>query len=111
MAHFDPFFCRDTKWRPTRSSATVNGRVAKPRPTAPCSGTGSPIISIHVAGLEKSRDLWNELEERYRRMELSTFCELFAQLRETAGERCGSTREFVDRVRLLVHRLNAISPG
>ncbi|KAJ5569005.1 hypothetical protein N7450_011491 [Penicillium hetheringtonii] len=71
----------------------------------------SPHISIHVAGLETSRDLWNELEERYRRMELATFCELFAQLRETTGQRCGSAREFVDRVRLLVHRLNAIAPG
>ncbi|KZN87798.1 Retrovirus-related Pol polyprotein from transposon TNT [Penicillium chrysogenum] len=71
----------------------------------------SPHISVHVAGLETSRDLWNELEERYRRMELATFCELFAQLRETTGERCGSAREFVDRVRLLVHRLNAIAPG
>ncbi|CAG7979910.1 unnamed protein product [Penicillium salamii] len=71
----------------------------------------SPNISIHVAGLETSRDLWNELEERYRRMELATFCELFSQLRETTGERCGSAREFVDRVRLLVHRLNAIAPG
>jgi len=71
----------------------------------------SPNISVHVAGLETSRDLWNELEERYRRMELATFCELFAQLRETTGERCGSAREFVDRVRLLVHRLNAIAPG
>ncbi|KAJ5202928.1 hypothetical protein N7449_005007 [Penicillium cf. viridicatum] len=71
----------------------------------------SPHISIHVAGLETSRDLWNELEERYRRMELATFCELFAQLRETTGERCASARDFVDRVRLLVHRLNAITPG
>ncbi|OQD70189.1 hypothetical protein PENANT_c268G05202, partial [Penicillium antarcticum] len=71
----------------------------------------SPHISIHVAGLETSRDLWNELEERYRRMELATFCELFAQLRETTGERCASARDFVDRVRLLVHRLNAIAPG
>ncbi|OQE62857.1 hypothetical protein PENNAL_c0258G03846, partial [Penicillium nalgiovense] len=71
----------------------------------------SPHISIHVAGLETSRDLWNELEERYRRMELATFCELFAQLRETTGERCASARDFVDRVRLLVHRLNAIALG
>ncbi|OQD78121.1 hypothetical protein PENANT_c086G01457 [Penicillium antarcticum] len=71
----------------------------------------SPHISIHVLGLETSRDLWNELEERYRRMELATFCELFAQLRETTGERCASARDFVDRVRLLVHRLNAIAPG
>ncbi|OKP09910.1 hypothetical protein PENSUB_4682 [Penicillium subrubescens] len=69
------------------------------------------ILRIHVAGLETSRDLWNELEERYRRMELATFCELFAQLRETTGDRCASAREFVDRVRLLVHRLNAIAPG
>lgn len=38
----------------------------------------SPNVSIHVAGLETSRDLWNELEERYRRMELATFCEPFA---------------------------------
>lgn len=44
-------------------------------------------------------------------MELATFCELFAQFRETTGERCGSAREFVDLVRLLVHRLNAIAPG
>ncbi|KAJ6045783.1 uncharacterized protein N7446_012647 [Penicillium canescens] len=36
-------------------------------------------------------------------MELATFCELFAQLRETTGERCGSAREFVDH--------NAIAPG
>jgi hypothetical protein len=71
----------------------------------------SPHISIHVAGLETSRDLWNELEERYRRMELATFWELFAQLRETTGERCASARDFVDRVRLLIHRLNAIAPG
>ncbi|OKP10396.1 hypothetical protein PENSUB_4185 [Penicillium subrubescens] len=71
----------------------------------------SPNISIHVAGLETSRDLWNELEERYRRMELATYCELFAQLRETSGDSCASAREFVDRVRLLVHRLNAITPG
>jgi hypothetical protein len=71
----------------------------------------SPHISIHVAGLDTSRDLWNELEERYRRMEFATFCELFAQLRETTGGRCASARDFVDRVRLLVHRLNAIAPG
>jgi hypothetical protein len=71
----------------------------------------SPHISLHVAGLETSRELWNELEERYRRMELATFCELFAQLRETTAAQCASTREFVDRVRLLVHRLNAIAPG
>jgi hypothetical protein len=71
----------------------------------------SSHISVHVAGLETSRELWNELEERYRRMELATFCELFAQLRETTAARCASTREFVDRVRLLVHRLNAIAPG
>ncbi|OKP09992.1 Retrovirus-related Pol polyprotein from transposon TNT 1-94 [Penicillium subrubescens] len=44
-------------------------------------------------------------------MELAMFCELFAQLRETTAARCASTREFVDRVRLLVHRLNAIAPG
>jgi hypothetical protein len=44
-------------------------------------------------------------------MELATFCELFAQLRETTAAQCASTREFVDRVRLLVHRLNAIAPG
>ncbi|KAJ5543806.1 hypothetical protein N7513_003392 [Penicillium frequentans] len=44
-------------------------------------------------------------------MEHVTFCELFAQLRETTGERCGSAREFVNRVRLLVHRLSAIVPG
>ncbi|KAJ5094909.1 hypothetical protein N7532_007200 [Penicillium argentinense] len=68
-------------------------------------------ISVHVAGLETSRDLWNDLEERYRRMELATFCELFAQLKETTGSSCTSIREFVDRVRLLVHRLNAIMPG
>ncbi|CEJ62229.1 hypothetical protein PMG11_10735 [Penicillium brasilianum] len=71
----------------------------------------SPNISVHVAGLETSRELWNELEERYRRMELATFCELFAQLRETTAARYASTREFIDRVRLLVHRLNAIAPG
>ncbi|KAJ6070216.1 hypothetical protein N7467_011535 [Penicillium canescens] len=38
----------------------------------------SPQISIHVAGLKTSRDLWNEIEERYRRIELATFYELFA---------------------------------
>ncbi|KAJ9479278.1 hypothetical protein VN97_g13174, partial [Penicillium thymicola] len=54
----------------------------------------SPHISIHVAGLETSRDLWNELEERYRRMELATFCELFAQVRETTGERSAGSADF-----------------
>ena len=63
----------------------------------------SPHISIHVAGLETSQDLWNELEELYQRIELATFYELFAQLRETTNKRCGSAREFVDQVRLLVH--------
>jgi hypothetical protein len=71
----------------------------------------SPHISIHVAGLETSRDIWNEVEELYRWMEIATFCELFAQMRETTGKRCGSGREFVDHVRLLLHRLNAIAPG
>jgi hypothetical protein len=33
------------------------------------------------------------------------------QVPEDSVERCGSAREFVDRVRLLVHRLNAIAPG
>ncbi|GKZ98228.1 hypothetical protein AnigIFM59636_002461 [Aspergillus niger] len=69
------------------------------------------IFCVHVAGLETTRELWNELEENYRRMELNIFCELFAQVRETTTDRCASTREFVDRVRLLVHRLNAIAPG
>lgn len=32
-------------------------------------------------------ELWNVLKERYRRMELATFC-----------ERCGSARELVDVV-------------
>jgi hypothetical protein len=71
----------------------------------------SPHISIHIAGLETSRDLWNELAERGEFHPPVPFFELFAQLRETTGERCGSAREFVDRVRMLVHRLNAIAPG
>ncbi|OQE29346.1 hypothetical protein PENNAL_c0944G04229 [Penicillium nalgiovense] len=52
-----------SKWRSRRSSATVNGRVAKPRPYHTIFRYLSPHISIHVAGLETSRDLWNELEE------------------------------------------------
>jgi hypothetical protein len=32
----------------------------------------SPEVSIHAAGIETSRDLWNDLEEKYRRMELAT---------------------------------------
>jgi hypothetical protein len=71
----------------------------------------SPHTSVHIAGLETSQDLWNDLEEQYRRMELATFYKLFAQLRKTTGERCGSVREFVDRIRMLVHQLNAIAPG
>ncbi|KAJ5115586.1 hypothetical protein N7526_011467 [Penicillium atrosanguineum] len=66
-----------------------------------------PLVEPHLVGgavpphkqsvgLETSQDPCNELEERYRRMELTTFCELFAQLRETTGERCGSARELVD---------------
>ncbi|KAF3000531.1 hypothetical protein E8E15_000435 [Penicillium rubens] len=57
------------------------------------------------------RPVTSGMNLKNRRTELATFCELFAQLRETTGERCGSAREFVDRVRLLVHRLNAIAPG
>jgi hypothetical protein len=71
----------------------------------------SPHIRGHVAGLDTSRDPWNELDERYRRMELATFCELLDQLGETKADRCASAREFVDRVRLLAHRPNAIVPG
>lgn len=71
----------------------------------------SPEVSVHPAGLETSRDLWNDLEESYRRMELATYCELFAQLKEMTGDSCNDAREFVDRVRLLVHRLNSIEPG
>ncbi|GAA93213.1 hypothetical protein AKAW_11325 [Aspergillus luchuensis IFO 4308] len=55
-------------------------------------------VSVHVAGLETSRELRNELEEKYRRLELNTFCELFAQVRETTTDRCANTREFVDRI-------------
>jgi hypothetical protein len=36
---------------------------------------------------------------------------MFLIIFETTGERCGSAREFVDRVRLLVRRLNDILPG
>ncbi|KAJ5112062.1 hypothetical protein N7532_000107 [Penicillium argentinense] len=57
-------------------------------------------ISVHVAGLETSRDLWNDLEERYRRMELATFCELFAQLKETTGSSC--TRSIGDHARVAI---------
>ena len=70
----------------------------------------SPEVSIHAAGIETSRDLWDDLENRYSQMELATYCELFAQLKETTGESCKNGREFVDRVRLLVNRLNAIAP-
>jgi hypothetical protein len=70
----------------------------------------SPEVSIHAAGIETSRDLWDDLEDRYSQMELATYCELFAQLKETTGESCKNGREFVDRVRLLVNRLNGIAP-
>jgi hypothetical protein len=43
-------------------------------------------------------------------MELATNCELFAQLKETTTDSCNSIREFVNRVRLLVNRLNGIAP-
>ena len=43
-------------------------------------------------------------------MELATYCELFAQLKETTGDNCKNAREFVDRIRLLVNRLNGIAP-
>jgi hypothetical protein len=67
-------------------------------------------VSIHAAGIGTSRELWLDLEERYSQMELATYCELFAQLKETTTDSCNSTREFVDRVRLLVNRLNGIAP-
>lgn len=70
----------------------------------------SPEVSIHAAGIGTSRELWLDLEERYSQMELATYCELFAQLKETTTDSCNSTREFVDRVRLLVNRLNGIAP-
>ncbi|GFF60823.1 retrovirus-related Pol polyprotein from transposon TNT 1-94, partial [Aspergillus udagawae] len=71
----------------------------------------SPTVSAQVDGIGTSRELWNDLEERYQQTELATYCELFAQLRETTGNRCKRARDFVDRVRLLVNRLNAITPG
>jgi hypothetical protein len=36
---------------------------------------------------------------------------LLAQLKETTANSCKNTREFVDRIRLLVNRLNGIAPG
>jgi hypothetical protein len=44
-------------------------------------------------------------------MGLATFCELFAQLRETTAARCASRRESVNRMQLLMHRLNTFAPG
>ncbi|KAJ5217921.1 uncharacterized protein N7498_000020, partial [Penicillium cinerascens] len=61
--------------RSRRSSATVNSRAAKPKPTIRSSGTYPRIL-----------------------------------LRETTSERYSSAREFVDRVQLLVYRLNTIVP-
>ncbi|KAF9890687.1 hypothetical protein FE257_005553 [Aspergillus nanangensis] len=71
----------------------------------------SPIVSAQVAGIGTSQELWNDLEEQYQQTELAIYCELFAQLRETTGNRSKTARDFVDRVRLLVNRLNAITPG
>jgi hypothetical protein len=71
----------------------------------------SPTVSAQVAGIGTSRELWDDLEERYQQTELATYCELLAQLRETTGNRCKTARDFVDRVRLQVNRLNAITPG
>lgn len=71
----------------------------------------SPRVSAQVVGIGTSRELWNDLEERYQQTELATYCELFAQLRETTGNQCRNARDFVDRVRLLVSRLNSITPN
>jgi hypothetical protein len=68
-------------------------------------------VSTQVAGIGTSQALWTDLEERYEQTKLATYCELFAQLRDTTGPSCKSAREFVDRIRLLVNRLNAITPG
>jgi hypothetical protein len=56
----------------------------------------------------RSRCVLDRRSIRARWHSIDVPAELFAQLRETTGERCGSAREFVDRVRLLVHRLNAM---
>ena len=48
----------------------------------------SPEVSVHAAGTETSRQLWQDLDERYRQMELATYCELFTQLKETTTDSC-----------------------
>jgi len=67
-----------------------------------------PQVSIHVAGLDSSKKIWDNIERRYTRKELATYCELFAQLTEAKGSNYSSIREFVDQINLLVERLNAI---
>ncbi|KAJ5267756.1 hypothetical protein N7478_010564 [Penicillium angulare] len=84
-----------------------------------------PLVEPHCSGPVKQRAIEARLEvevqafERHHRREAEAYHTIFRylsphisiHLRETTGERCGSAREFVDRVRLLVHRLNAIVPG
>lgn len=53
---------------------------------------------------KESQDLWNDLEECYRRTELARYC-------KTTPRNCKRAREFVDRIRLLDNQLNAIARG
>jgi hypothetical protein len=69
---------------------------------------GAPSERGGEARTDPSREVEVQAFEHHR--ELTTFCELFAQLRETAAAQCTSMHEFIDRVQLLVH-LNAIASG
>lgn len=67
-------------------------------------------VKDQMAERGSSRELWNQLKERYDRGELAAYCEIFAQLKETTGDNCTTALEFVTRIGMLVDRLNAIAP-
>lgn len=75
-----------------------------------CRGTFEPRPSGTVRH-EPIRAAELEVQAFEHHRERTTFCELFAQLRETTAARRTSMHEFIDRVQLLVHRFNAIASG
>lgn len=49
-------------------------------------------VKDQMAERGSSRELWNQLKERYDRGELAAYCEIFAQLKETTGDMYSRSR-------------------
>ncbi|KAJ5273693.1 hypothetical protein N7478_008818 [Penicillium angulare] len=90
-----------------RQSVSAPSCMVASRSYTPSSGTCFPTSAFTLHDWRRPTTCGVNTKNGDRGMELATFCEPFAQLRETKGDLSTSAHELVDRVQLLVHPLNA----